>query len=112
MTSQHIVAIGNRSFLIEADGDFSVGNIKKGIYQRQRQGPPIHMGRPQKRPRKTVVAIRDFELNKTQIYCTISPAGENRRSSRNKPKPRLCVIFLAVLLALSLKQSALWGLAT
>jgi hypothetical protein len=38
------------------------------------------------------VAIKDFEIiNKTQNYCTVSPAGENRRSSRNKSKSRLRV---------------------
>ena len=47
------------------------------------------------------------------FFWAISPACENRRSSRNKPNPRLCVIFLAVLLALCcLMQNALWGLAT
>ncbi len=46
------------------------------------------------------------------FFGAISPAGENRRSSRNKPNSRLCVIFLVVLLALCLMQNALWGLAT
>ncbi len=50
------------------------GDMEKLICQRQLQGPPVHMGRTQERPRKIVVAIKDFELNKTKKLLYNQPS--------------------------------------
>ena len=71
MAFQQNSAIGNRSLLIETDGDFSVGEHQEKNLPTSTSRTANPYGPTSGTAPKIAVATRDFELNKTQSYCTI-----------------------------------------